>query len=231
MEDSRRIAEVMEASPYFRELPRACIGSLASRGRPRTYAHDSLVHAPGMLRPAFLLVMSGSLRLACPSTHPGRPRTLAVLEKGSFHNVDVALGTAEAHCEAHAFGATEVAAFSRSDLRNAARDHPRLDGHLKRMAVSRMNAVISAFADLTSEPLERRLARRLLSQSMARDRDPEIHGTRAMLAEMLRAGRTRVTAMLKDWERRGLLRLGYRRLVLRNLTGIREIAQARIQPF
>ena len=158
-----------------------------------------------------------------------------MLERGSFHNVSIALGAPEAHCEVHAFGDSEIVAFGRGDLRNAVRDCPQLEGHFRRMAVNRMNAMISLFADLTSEPLERRLARRLLSQSMVQDGDPErrreIHGTRWILAEMLRAGRTRVTLTLKEWERRGLVRLGYRRLVLRDLHGIRRIARSDVPPF
>jgi CRP/FNR family transcriptional regulator, cyclic AMP receptor protein len=224
------IQAALARSPHFSGLPAESLARLAAIARVKRYGDEELVHAPGMARPFFLIVLAGSLRVSYPSGH-GAAVTLAMLEPGSFHNVTVAMGAADPHCELHSFGASEVAAIGRGALREAADADPALDAHLKSLALARVYAVVGLFCDITAAPLERRLARRLMAQSMSHRGPVELHGTQAHLAQMLRAGRTLVSAKLKDWERRGLLRVGYRTLLLRDVPAISRIAGAGVRRF
>jgi CRP-like cAMP-binding protein len=198
----------------------------------RKYGDGALVHAPGMARSALLVVLEGSLRMACVSPH-GAESTLAVLERGSFQNLHAALGTPDTQAEIYAFGATEVVAFARTSLAHVVREHPELDTHFKRIAVDRIGAAVSLFSDLHAAPLEQRLARRLLAQAMDSRGAAVValHATHAMLAGMLRASRSQVSTMLKAWERRSWVRLGYRGLVMEDVKALRKVAGAGVRPF
>jgi CRP-like cAMP-binding protein len=224
---------VLATSAHFRALSAECIVTLAAAGRVRTFDDGSLVHAPGMPGSALMVVLEGSLHVTSPSSH-GAGNTLAILERGSFQNVQAALGTPDTQAEIHAFGPTRVAVFSRTRLVHVVREFPELDSYFKRMAVDRIAALVGLFSDLVSQSLERRLARRLLAQSMTSDPDAQpvkLHATHAMLGAMVRASRGEVSTTLKAWERRALLRLGYRGIVVEDMRGLRRVAGPAVRPL
>jgi len=217
-------------SVHFASLGAALIEALAATGRRRKYADGALVHARSTRGSPFVLVLSGSLRIVYPE-ESGDAVTLAILQEGSFHNVNVALGAADTVTEAYAFGVTEVAAFARHDLGRLLEEHPALDRHFKRLAVARMSAAISLSSDATAAPLERRLARRLVAQSTSRSdagREAHLRGTQSMFADMLRVGRTALSEKLGQWQRRRLLRVAYRTLVVLDMPRLRRLAGQRV---
>ena len=113
---------------------------------------------------------------------------------------------------------------------------PWLWRHVARLLHRRLTLALTVVSDLALTPLSQKIVRRLLSQAMSAGEDlrqapVELRLTQTDLARMLGVSRSKINVALKRLEREGLLRLKYRRIVLKDGARLCELAGPRLFAF
>lgn len=233
---SARTRAVLADSTYFRDLPEATIDRLAEISRLERFRDGELVQGARPVEPRFFIVLSGALRMAAPPSPDGTTATVAVVGRGGFFGAGRFLEPGLVWADAYAVGDTEVATIATGPFRDLLRRDPGFQVHLSGQLIRRFNTLMSLFADVVRVPLSQRLARRLVAQifTLKRMKDPaeiEIDVTQSMLAEMLGVSRSRVGAELRNWHRRKIIRLAYRRIYVLDRGALCKIAGPDVRPF
>jgi CRP-like cAMP-binding protein len=233
---SARIRAVLMASTYFRGLPQASIDDLAGMARIERFRDGQSVQAARPIDPRFFVVLSGALRMLAPPSPDGSSTTLAVVGPGGFYGAGRFLAPDLTWPSGQAVGDTELAVVAAGAFRDALRRDPAFLQHISGQMIRRYNATMALFADVVHEPLPQRLARRLVAQILTLNRmadgaEIEIDVTQAMLAEMLGVSRSRISAELRSWHGRKIIRLAYRRLFVLDRGALCRIAGPDVQPF
>ena len=234
--DAARVRRVLAASIYFRELPAESLDLLATIAKPVRFKDGDLIQAARPIQPRFFIVMSGALRLTTPPSPDGSTTILAVTGPGGFFGAGRFLTPNLVWGQAYAVGETELGVVEGGVFRDALKSDPHLERHISAQLVRRFNALISIFADVVKGPFARRLARRLLTQALTLKRGPgeaaiEIDVTQSMLAEMLGASRSSVSAELRKWDQQKIIRLAYRRLYILDIGALCGIAGPDVTPY
>jgi len=234
---AERVRHVLAASSFFRDLPAATLERIAAITRPVRYRDGDLVQGASPPRPRFHIVLAGALRV-CPITaEDGTSTTLAVMGPGGAYGAAYFVAPPNLSWgECYAIGDTELAVAEEGPFRLALQSDPVLEKHICVLLILRFNAMLSLFRDVVKSPLPERLARRLLAQALALSRpsvpgEIEVDVTQAMLAEMLRASRSQVSAELRRWHEAGIVRVGYRRLYILDSAALCRIAGPDVRPF
>jgi CRP/FNR family transcriptional regulator, cyclic AMP receptor protein len=229
-----RIRSALGASSHFHELPGADLDRLAQLGRLQRLRHAEHAARTGHRDDQLWIVLSGAVRV---STQPpgAREYVYAVLGPGSYFGLATAVRNAAFTADAHAFGATDLAAFSGPDLLAMLEEQPRLWRHISGLLALRLRLALLVLCDNSVAPLPERIARRVLAHALSTDlrglAQVEVRMTQADLARMLGAGRSRTNAALKVLERRGLLKAGYRSISILDLPALRALAGPGIEAF
>lgn len=215
---------MLASSAFFGTLPAASLDRLAGAMRPTVLGNDEVILADDSRRRLWL-VLSGSLRVVLGGM--ARATTIGVIGPGGFYNLAALLGRRGPSTEARAVGQTHVAVIDGGALDRLIEEDAELKDHIGAIVVAKLNAVFVLFRDAIDAPLPERIARRLLSMALAAgavQAETELRLTQGMLAEMLGASRTKVSEELAHLERAGIVRLGYRRIYIRDAGKLRELA-------
>jgi len=232
-----RIRDILAASTFFRELPAASVERIAGITRLVRYKDGDLVQGASPPRRRFFIVLSGALRICPIAAEDGTSTTLAVMGPGGAYGVANLVGPPNLIWgECYAIGDTELAVAEDGPFRLALQSDPILEKHIFALLILRFNAMLSFVRDVVKSPLSQRLARRVLSQALVLDRasdaaEIEVDVTQAMLAEMLGASRSQVSAELRRWHKAGIVRPGYRRLYILDLAALRNVAGPDVRAF
>lgn len=234
--ENARIRLALAASVHFRGLPSSSLDRLAAIARIERYRRDELVHGSGEPLSKFWFVLAGGLRISWPVRKGNEPVLLLVIGVGSFYSVgafieDVAIGSI-----CHATANTAAAVIDGAALRALATSDAHIGSLVPRLAFQRLQAILALFADLISAPLRQRIARRLLAQALA---NPAAKGqaefalptSQADLGAMLGSSRSKVSIELRQLEKEGVIRLGYRQIFIRDFGRLHAIAEAEVQPL
>ena len=228
-----RLLAMLASSAHFRDLPQHSRETLAGLARPVRFKAGQLVQSSNPPKARLWLVVSGAVRMSIASAD--HSVTTGVIGPGSFYSGGALVGSRETLTDAHAVSETELAVIDGEALVEAAARDPVLGKHLKTLLVRRLNALLLIFYDAMSAPLDKRLARRLMSQALAvGDRklgEIEVRVSQSMLAEVLGASRSQVNATLQAFEEKGIVRRGYRRIYIANLAALCDIAGPNVQPI
>lgn len=231
--DSRRIRVVLGRSPHFNTLPGAFLDRVASMARIERHAGDDLIHAAWQPVHKLWLVLSGGL-LVTEVSAQGDALTSAVLGEGSYYSVgSLVKDGALVRSEAHAVGSTDVAVFDLAQMEREFGTDKAVEQHRRLLLYQRFQALADLHRDALAVALPQRLARRLVGQALAAGHGPdiELRLAQADLAAMLGASRSRVNAELRRLEASGIVRLGYRKIVVRDLELLRAAAAADVLPL
>ena len=229
----RRIRLALERSPHAKTLPGAFLDRLARLGRVERHTEGELIHAAWQPVHKLWLVLSGGLRVTQMDDH-GHALTIAVLGEGSYFVSGSLVHDGEVEkSEAHAIGDTHLAVFGLAQLEREFATDKEMTQHRMRLLHRRFSALTELYRDALTVPLPQRLARRLASQALAAGRGPEIElrGSQADLSQMLGASRSRVNTELRRLELAGIVRVGYRKIVVRDLELLRAAAGADVMPL
>lgn len=232
--DFRRIRSALATSTHFQELDGADLDRLAQLGRLQRLRHAERASRVGELDDQLWIVLSGAVRVS--SRAPGsKEYVYAVLGPGSYFGLATAVRRAAFTADAHAFGATDLAVFQSGALLAMLDEHPRLWRHVSTLLARRLRLALLVLRDNSVAPLPERIARRLLGHALSVDlsglMQVPVRMTQADLALMLGASRSRTNAALKTLETRGLVRAGYRGIIITDLPGLRRLAGPGIHAF
>jgi CRP/FNR family cyclic AMP-dependent transcriptional regulator len=223
-----RVRLALGASAYFRDLPVATLDTLAAAAALERRPRAGLVHAAGESSDKFWLVIEGALLVSWINAR-GVAVPVASIGEGSYYSVTVFVSGSHAYTECRAERDTVLAVWSGGDLRALQDSDAAWRARVPRLLLQRFQATLAFYADAVSAPLEERLARRLLAQAMVTDRcesgrEIELRTSQSHLARMLGASRSRLNAELRRLEKAQVVRLGYRRIWLRDCESLCRIA-------
>jgi len=228
-----RIRAALAASAHFHSLDAIDLDRLGSLGRLQHLAHGARP-TRGATDDSLWVILTGAMRVS--SAAPGvKEYVYAVLGPGSFFGLSTAVRRAPLTIEAHAFGKTELAAFTGAGLAELLDDRPMLWRHVSRMLARRLRLALLVLRDNSVAPLPERIARRVLAHALSSDlrnrSEIQVRMTQNDLALMLGASRSKTNAALKLLETRGLLDAGYRGITILDVQRLRSFAGAEVQAF
>lgn len=230
-----RIRLALAASVYFRGLSTRALDALAGIGKIARGSDLDPLFTDAASCDMLWFVLEGGLVICWVNPH-GKAIPVASIGPGSFYSNASLVRGAHATTECRAERGTVLAAFPRGKLLELAHDNREFADVMSRALLERIDAAIVYYADAVSAPLPERLARRLLGQALATRIDPahvevEVCVSQADLARILGASRSKLNAVLRGLERADVLRLGYRKIFLRDLDRLSEIAGGAAVPL
>ncbi|TAK49338.1 MAG: Crp/Fnr family transcriptional regulator [Betaproteobacteria bacterium] len=228
----RRIRLVLGRSPHFNKAPAKHLDRLARLGRIEHYKDGELIHAAWQPMDKAWLVLTGGLRVALLG-EDGSATPIAVIGEGSYYSAGSLVKGEVVESEAHAIGRTQAAVFDMSRVDREFAGDKWVEQEKLRLVFRRLMAATEYYRDAVGMPLPQRMARRLLGQALAAGRGAgvELPVSQADLAEMLGASRTKVNAELRRLEESGAVRLGYRKIVVRDMTRLCAAAGTGVMPL
>jgi CRP-like cAMP-binding protein len=209
----------IEAGAWFSRLSPTLRAAILARARVRRLADGDALAARGSPAQEWCGVAHGAVRISTVSL-AGKQVTLTYAEPGTWFG-DIALfdGLPRTH-NADAHGATTLLVVRKPDFKLLLSQHVELYDALLRLNCRRLRLMFEQFEDLTTRPLQARLARQilLLAKSYGIPQGEEIRIGLALaqedLAQLLGASRQRVNQELKGFEREGAVRVEPTRLVV-----------------
>lgn len=212
----------------FADLPPQALEQLRAAARTGRWGRGGLLFHPEDPADVLYLLTRGSVRLYSLGSG-AREVTLVVHLEGELVGVQ-ALRPGQLYGRyAECADDTEALMLSRETLERLLRDSPELAQALTEQIVSQTAALQSRLAGLVFHEVSQRLARTLLEFA---DRQGEWSGEQPFalqdrlshqeLAHIVGSTRETITKLLGEFRNRGLLDLGYRRIVLTDREGLLE---------
>jgi CRP-like cAMP-binding protein len=222
-----RIRSALASSTHFQFLEAAELDQLAGLGRLQHLRQGQRIAQAGTSDDRLWIILSGAVRVSARA--PGsREYVYAVLGPGSYFGLADAVRGMEFTAEARAFGDTVLAVFRGAALAAMLEERPRLWRHVSRLLAHRLRLALAIMRDNSGAPLPERIARRLLGHALSNDvrglAEVSVRMTQQDLALMLGVSRSRANAGLRQLERDGLIRNGYRGITITDLPGLRGLA-------
>ncbi|MEJ6021047.1 Crp/Fnr family transcriptional regulator [Ramlibacter sp. PS4R-6] len=224
-----RIRLAFAASAHFRDLPAATLDALAEAATLRHCETGGLLHEANTPLDTFWVVVEGSLLMCCLNTR-GERIPVGILGPGSFYSAALLVeGGGVPVTECRAERDTVGAAIPVARLQQLVRELPALRELFPKLLLHRFQAALTFYADAVSASLRDRLARRLMSLVVVSGHMPareevELRASQSDLAALLGASRSKLNAELRSLEADGVLRLGYRRIYVRDAHKLADLA-------
>jgi CRP/FNR family transcriptional regulator, anaerobic regulatory protein len=205
------------------EVPGALRHVLEGVGEHRRYAKGTVLYEEGFPCPLVPLILSGVVRVYKMS-ETGREITLYRVEPGQMCVLSstCALAGQDAKLPAVAVAETDVEllAVPAHVFRRLLGEQPELQGFLNRMLTERLAEMMMVVDEVAFGRVDLRLAE-LLLRSAGESGAGTVSATHAQLAMELGSAREVVSRLLKDFERRGLVKLGRARIEVIDRAGLR----------
>lgn len=222
-------------NPSLSALPGDDLDALAALARVRELAAGALAGGEGRSQDKVWLVLRGCLRVSSVSD-AGREFVHEMLGPGSLYGLGNVLRGSVQQAHAHAAGPASVAAIDGAALLRLLAERPRLWLPLTALLQRRLSDMLALLDGQSAAPLHRRIARRLLAQLVTCGKvfsgeSVVLRLNQSDLAAMLGASRSRVNAVLREMEGKGLLRLRYRGIELPDRSALEAAAQGAPPPI
>lgn len=218
------------AYTWFRDLPTDIQSEVLSRTILRELSQGERLHARGDEADGMYCVVSGAVRIS-GLVADGREVMLDIYGPGVWFGEVAAFDGMPRAYSADAHQATTLRQLHSVDLEDLLHRHPTLSRSLLRMEAQRLRIILAALEAYSTQPLEQRLASRLLMLAgqygvpVARGIRIELRLSQGALAQLIGATRQRVNQILKAWEGDGILYQRYGETILTNVTKLEEIAE------
>jgi CRP/FNR family transcriptional regulator, cyclic AMP receptor protein len=228
LEPFEPIREVLAKSVHFNTLPAGYLDRLARLGTAVYFKSDKLIHPAWQPARNLWLVVSGGIRIVLPG-EDGSSFTVAVAGQGDYYSAGSFVPAAIVASEAYALRHTELAVFDMKHVYEEFSHDDQMSQHVLELMHKRLTAAMLVYRDTLVTPLPRRVARRLLAQ-IATIADATLkteivsYVSQNELAEMLGASRSSVNAELRRLESSGAIRLGYRKIVVKDTARLLKAA-------
>lgn len=217
--------EWLGACALFTELPSDLILALANVTGTRLYQPGEMLFREGTHADGLHIIVDGQVKV-CRYGMEGREQILHIFE-GVEPCGEVAVfegGTYPATAEALAPSNTLF--ISRNDFLKLAERRPDLLLNMLAVLSRRLRRFVDMIDDLALKEVSTRLARHLLdlSQQSGGADEVELTTSKAMLAARIGAVAETLSRTLARMQRKGLVEVDGRRLVLRNRAGLQRLA-------
>ncbi len=182
---------------------------------------DTVADAESLQRQMFVL-MKGRVYLVC-TNNEGRRLVIATLEAGSVFGEGALNTTGEANVFAEAAEDTTTWSIPAAEARDMTIQYPILGWGMLQTYGRRLLQVENSLEDVAYKKLPERLASLLVD--LGEGSDGTIQGvSHQALADRLGTYRETVSAILRDFKRRSLVTLGYRRIEIIDNETLKEVA-------
>lgn len=188
----------------------------------RTIQRGGVVASAEELTEKMYVLMSGKINMVC-TNNEGRRLVIAALESGAVFGEGALDNRGDPNIFAEAATDASVWVIPAGEARNMTMQYPILGWGLLQTYGSRLLQVENSLEDVAYKKLPERLASLLLE--MGNYEDGLITGvSHQALADHLGTYRETVSAILRDFKRQNLVQLGYRRIEIEDVEGLKEAA-------
>jgi len=200
--------------PLSEFLSHAVKVEMRRRAQRRRFDHNQALHLRGDDQARLCIVANGRVRFG-RFQHDGSFKLLAMLGPGA-HYGDVALQRQTFTQNVYALGRTEIDVIDAAALETLLRDRPELSLALWRCNTERLNAVLELYDDARSLNVTARLAKVLYVHLGRGELANGVACLQRDLADLLGVSRVALGNALRDLQEAGLVRSGYRQIVVPN---------------
>ncbi len=201
------VAEILGQTALFSGLPRETLEAIAGAMRPETFTAGQTMFSRNEDGAGLYLVTSGRVKLSVVS-QDGRELTLRLAEPGDIIGEIAALDAGLRTADAVAAGKVTAHLLSPSELSRLMDAHPAIARSALRLVCSRLRDTTTQLEEIALYPIERRVARFLLSAMhlgghdiQAADVALDLKMNQTELAMLLGASRPKVNVALGALEK------------------------------
>jgi CRP/FNR family transcriptional regulator, cyclic AMP receptor protein len=198
---------VLEQSPLFAQMDENSRLELIGQAVPRSFGVGESVCRIGDPGGSMMAVLTGTVRISLP-TVKGKEVILADLHAGELFGEIAMLDGKPRSANATALTKCELLVLERRNVIPFLEKHPAMCLQLMELLCARIRRSDERMADLAFIELPTRLAKLFLSfGSDKAGKEIRLSLSQTELAEMVGATRENVNRCLRDWHRRGLVKL------------------------
>ena len=198
---------VLEQSPLFAQLDENSRHELISLAMPRSFGAGEPVCRVGDPGGSMMAVLAGTVRISMP-TVKGKEVILADLRPGQLFGEIALLDGKPRSANATALTKCDVLVLERRNVIPFLERNPAACLQLMELLCARIRRSDERMADLAFFELPSRLAKVLLSYASEKTgAEVRLSLSQTELAEMVGATRENVNRCLRDWHRRGIVKL------------------------
>ncbi len=231
MADSiRERADLLSGVGVFRGLDATALEAVAREARPKRLAAGEMLLRQDEPAEDFYVVTEGRIRLS-QVTAEGHQVIMGFVGPGGGVGIIAVLGRIGYPVSAEAVEDSEVLAWEGEAFGQLMLDHPQLAVNGMRLVAGRFRVVMDQLRELSTERVERRVARALLRLTGQTGRRTErgilidMPLSRQDLAEMTGTTLFTVSRTMKAWEERGLVQSGRKEICVCDPHGLTVIAE------
>ena len=198
---------VLEQSPLFAQMDENSRHELISLAMPRSFGAGEPVCRVGDPGGSMMAVLAGTVRISMP-TVKGKEVILADLRPGQLFGEIALLDGKPRSANATALTKCDVLVLERRNVIPFLERNPAACLQLMELLCARIRRSDERMADLAFFELPSRLAKVLLSYASEKTgAEVRLSLSQTELAEMVGATRENVNRCLRDWHRRGIVKL------------------------
>jgi len=198
---------VLEQSPLFAQMDENSRHDLINQAIPRSFGAGDSVCRVGDPGGSMMAVLTGTVRISLP-TVKGKEVILADLRTGQLFGEIALLDGKPRSANATALTKCELLVLERRNVIPFLERNPAACLQLMELLCARIRRSDERMADLAFFELPSRLAKVLLSYASEKiGKEVRLSLSQTELAEMVGATRENVNRCLRDWHRRGIVKL------------------------
>jgi len=213
----------------FRGLEPTHRDALVAQARLQHFDAGQTIFLMGSPGESMMAVLNGKVRISLSSAD-GREVLLAVLQEGEVFGEIAMLDGKERTADARAATPCDLAILERRDALNFLEKNPKACLRLIEVFCQRMRLTDERIAEIAMLQLPARLAKAFLRiiyekpDSRSRGPLPAIRLSQRELGGLIGATRERVNKCLREWQRRGIVRIEDGRITVLNQRRLEEVA-------
>jgi CRP/FNR family cyclic AMP-dependent transcriptional regulator len=219
--DDRRSAspidkhQLLRSHPFFSDFSAAIIERFLSRAVIRKVKKGTVLFRKGDVGSSLYAVCSGTIRISVPSPH-GKDAILNIFSAGEVFGEIALLDGGLRTADAVATDDSELLVIDRRDFIPLVRENPDVALKLIELVCARLRRTSDQVEDAVFLDLPQRLAKVLLEMHARASTDQAqiISVTQRDLSQMVGASRESANKTLREWERKGWLKLRHRGLTI-----------------
>ena len=222
-------ATLLGRTVMFGSMEQAALEELAGRASQRSYRRGEVIVREGDPGDALFVVVEGLVKVYVTSAGGDEMLLVTLAPPSVFGELPLVDGGSRS-ASAAALEATTLLTLTRAELLEGLRGDVRLADGLLRSLGSLVRRLTDQAADLVFLDLHGRVAKLLVSiaeknpPAAGNEWELDLHLTQGEIASMVGGSRQSVNQVLRSFERRGLVELDGRRVVIKQVDRLRRDA-------